>query len=251
MEGENERCAKQPGTSPMKGEFDANIDQREREQFDQVADSWWDPEGPFKALHELNPVRLKYILERSSIKGSSVLDVGCGGGILTESLAAAGGVVTGIDIAPRALGVARLHLLESGMQADYREVTVEHLAAEDNPGYDVITCMEMLEHVPDPGSVLHSIAHLLKPGGQVFVSTINRTPAAFLLAIVGAEYVARILPRGTHRYERFISPSELCRCLRAAGLAVQDIRGIHYDPLARYARLGGSVRVNYLVHASG
>jgi len=235
----------------MKQQSGENIDPREREQFDQVSDSWWDPEGPFKPLHELNPVRLKYILDRSNIAGSSVLDVGCGGGILAESLAAAGGTVTGIDIATRALGVARLHLLESGMQAEYREVTVEQLAAEDNPGYDVITCMEMLEHVPDPGSVLQSIARLLKPGGQAFFSTINRTPAAFLLAIVGAEYVAGILPRGTHRYDRFIRPSELCRWLRDAGLAVQDIRGIHYNPLARYARLGGNVRVNYLVHASG
>ena len=227
-----------------------NFDSRERDQFNQVADSWWDPEGPFRPLHELNPARLRYILDRCTLAGSSVLDVGCGGGILAESLAAAGGTVTGIDIASRALGVARLHLLESGMEVDYRDLTVECLAAESSVRYDVITCMEMLEHVPDPGSVLQAVAHLLQPGGHAFFSTLNRTPAAFLLGIVGAEYVARILPRGTHRYDRFIRPSELCRWLRAAGLAVADIQGIHYDPLSRYARLGGSVSVNYLVHAT-
>ena len=234
----------------MNQEPSGNLDLRERDKFDQASDSWWDPEGPFRPLHELNPARLRYILDRVRIEGASVLDVGCGGGILSESLAASGAAVTGIDIAPRALSVARLHLLESGLEVDYREITVEQLAAENPASYDIVTCMEMLEHVPDPASVLHAVAALLKPGGQAFFSTLNRTPAAFLLGIVGAEYIAGILPRGTHRYDRFIRPSELSRWLRSAGMQVNDIEGIHYDPLARFARLGGSVRVNYLVHAS-
>jgi 2-polyprenyl-6-hydroxyphenyl methylase/3-demethylubiquinone-9 3-methyltransferase len=226
-----------------------NLDQDERRKFDVLATSWWDPNGPSKPLHQLNPARLAYVESRSLIRGRRVLDVGCGGGILTEAMAQNGAVVTGIDIAGKALAIARLHLQESGLNVDYRESTIEQFACSAQEPFDVITCMEMLEHVPDPGSVIRSIASLLKPGGSVFLSTINRNPLAFGLAIVGAEYVARMLPRGTHRYDRFIRPAELSACLRAAGLQPQDIRGVHYDPLGGSVKLGGHVRVNYLVHA--
>jgi 2-polyprenyl-6-hydroxyphenyl methylase/3-demethylubiquinone-9 3-methyltransferase len=232
----------------VQNEGNRNLDASEQQRFDSEAASWWDPEGPFRALHDLNPARLKYVLERCEISGAEVLDVGCGGGILAESLAAAGGAVTAIDIAPSVLDVARLHLLESGLQVDYLETTVEELANTRTEAFDVITCMEMLEHVPDPGSVVGALARLLKPGGQAFLSTLNRTPFAFVFGIVAAEYIARLLPRGTHRYDRFIRPSELAACARDAGFSVSDIRGLHYDPLARSARLGGHVRINYLMH---
>ncbi len=225
-----------------------NLDASERERFDSEAASWWDPEGPFRPLHDLNPARLQYVKSRVKVDGASVLDVGCGGGILAEALAANGGVVTGADIAPSVLSVARLHLLESGLQVDYIETTVEELAQARGASFDVVTCMEMLEHVPDPGSVIRAIARLLKPQGHAFVSTLNRTPSAFLLGIVGAEYLARLLPRGTHRYDRFIRPSELSSEARAAGFDVLDVSGLHYDPLSRTARVGGHVRVNYLAH---
>lgn len=225
-----------------------NLDPDELERFDSEAPSWWDPEGPFRPLHELNPARLQYVLERCQVRGSETLDVGCGGGILAESLASCGARVTAIDIAPTALAVARLHLHESGLDVDYRETTVERLAESDAGRFDLVTCMEMLEHVPDPESVVRAVARLLKPGGHAILSTLNRTPAAFLLGIVGAEYLARLLPRGTHRYDRFIRPSELARCARSAGFSVRDIRGLHYDPLSRSARLGGHTRVNYLMH---
>jgi len=200
-------------------------------------------------LHELNPARLAYVSERAHLSGTRVLDVGCGGGILTEALAQKGARVTGIDIARKALSVAELHLLESGLLVDYLETTVEQHAASGVEPYDVITCMEMLEHVPDPKSVVSSIASLLKPGGHAFLSTINRNGWAFALAIAGAEYVARLLPQGTHRYDRFIRPSELTGWLRNAGLHTEDIRGLHYDPFAGSVKLGGHVKVNYLLHA--
>jgi 2-polyprenyl-6-hydroxyphenyl methylase/3-demethylubiquinone-9 3-methyltransferase len=227
-----------------------NIDRTEQEKFDAVASGWWDPEGPFRPLHDLNPARLKYVADRTSLDGAAIVDVGCGGGILAESLARKGGQVTGIDVAKRVLATARLHLHESGLDVDYRRVTVEELAAESPGAFDVVTCMEMLEHVPDPPSIVRSIHQLLKPGGQAFFSTLNRTPLAFLLGIVGAEHIARLLPRGTHRYDRFIRPSELGAWVRAAGLQLLDVTGMHYNPLTRSVMLGGNVQVNYLAHAS-
>lgn len=233
----------------MNTEAPKNIDPTEREKFDAIASGWWDPEGPFRPLHDLNPARLRFIAERTVLDGTKAVDVGCGGGILAESLASRGAIVTGIDVAPRVLATARLHLHESGLDVDYREVTVEDLAAEQPGHYDVLTCMEMLEHVPDPPSIIQSAAALLKPGGNGFFSTLNRTPLAFALGIVGAEHIARLLPRGTHRYDRFIKPSELSAWLRNAGLVVRDIVGLHYNPLTRSVMLGGNVEVNYLVHA--
>jgi 2-polyprenyl-6-hydroxyphenyl methylase/3-demethylubiquinone-9 3-methyltransferase len=230
-------------------ETSENIDSTEREKFDAVASGWWDPEGPFRPLHDLNPARLKFIAERTDINGATVLDVGCGGGILSESMARKSAAGTGIDVAPRVLATARLHLHESGLQVDYQEKTVEEQAAQTPGSFDVVTCMEMLEHVPDPASIIHSIHSLLKPGGHGFFSTLNRTPLAFALGIVGAEHIARLLPRGTHRYDRFIKPSELSAWLRDAGLEVKDIVGLHYNPITRSVMLGGNVRVNYLVHA--
>jgi 2-polyprenyl-6-hydroxyphenyl methylase/3-demethylubiquinone-9 3-methyltransferase len=227
-----------------------NFDDTERDKFDAIASGWWDPEGPFRPLHELNPARLKFITDRAELSGAQILDVGCGGGILAESMARKGGQVTGIDVAPRVLATAKLHLLESGLTIDYKEKMVEDLAQESPRAFDVVTCMEMLEHVPDPGSIIQSIEKLLKPGGHGFFSTLNRTPLAFVLGIVGAEHIARLLPRGTHRYDRFIKPSELSAWLRDAGMEVQDIVGLHYNPVTRSVMLGGNVRVNYLVHAS-
>ena len=234
----------------MTTQTNQNIDNNERDKFDEIASGWWDPEGPFRPLHELNPARLKFIADRSVLSEARVLDVGCGGGILAESLARKGGIVTGIDVAPRVLATAKLHLHESGLEVDYQEKLVEDLAQESPEGFDVVTCMEMLEHVPDPASIIQSIEKLLKPGGHGFFSTLNRTPLAFALGIVGAEHIARLLPRGTHRYDRFIRPSELSAWLRDAGLEVRDIVGLHYNPVTRSVMLGGNVKVNYLVHAS-
>jgi 2-polyprenyl-6-hydroxyphenyl methylase/3-demethylubiquinone-9 3-methyltransferase len=227
----------------------ANFDPSEQAKFDRIAASWWDPEGESRPLHELNPARLRFVRERVVLEGSKVLDVGCGGGILSEALAREKASVTGIDVAGKALSVARLHLLESGLEVDYRAATAERFATEYAGAFDVVTCMELLEHVPEPGSVVSSCAALLRDGGHCFLSTLNRTPAAFTLAIVGAEHVLRLLPRGTHRYDRFIRPSELAVWLRAAGLELLEVRGLHYNPVTRTAKLGGSVAVNYLVHA--
>ncbi len=226
-----------------------NVNPAETAKFDRLAARWWDVNGESRPLHDLNPVRLNYIAERAALKGARVLDVGCGGGILSEALAVAGAAVTGIDLAPRVLDVARLHLHESGHQVDYREISVEALATEMPVAFDVVVCMELLEHVPDPGSTIAACAILLKPGGRLFLSTLNRTPLAFGAAIVGAEYALNLLPRGTHHYAQFIRPSELASALRSAGLELEDLSGLAYNPLTRRARIAQSTQVNYLACA--
>jgi 2-polyprenyl-6-hydroxyphenyl methylase/3-demethylubiquinone-9 3-methyltransferase len=228
---------------------DQNFRQSELDKFDDLAQRWWDPRGPQKALHALNPARLGYVAERAQLRDVAVLDVGCGGGLLSEALAQAGAKVTAIDLAPNLLKVARLHGLESGIKVDYREMPVEALAEEVPASFDVVTCMEMLEHVPDPASVIDACARLLKPGGQLFLSTLNRTPAAFALAIVGAEYVARVLPKGTHQYRDFIKPSELAKWLRAAGLELGDVSGLMYEPWRNSARIVSRTDINYVACA--
>ena len=227
----------------------SNFSQAELDKFDELAQRWWDPNGPQKALHALNPARLGYVAARAQLRDAAVLDVGCGGGLLSEALAQAGAKVTAIDLAPNLLKVARLHGLESGIKVDYRDRAVESLAEEVPASFDAITCMEMLEHVPEPASVIEACARLLKPGGQLFLSTLNRTPAAFALAIVGAEYVARVLPKGTHQYRDFIKPSELARWLREAGLELEDVSGLMYEPWRNSARLIARTDINYLACA--
>ena len=226
-----------------------NFSQAELDKFDELAQRWWDPDGPQKALHALNPARLGYVAERAQLRDAAVLDVGCGGGLLSEALAQAGAKVTAIDLAPNLLKVARLHGLESGIKVDYRELAVEALAEEVPASFDAITCMEMLEHVPEPASIIRACATLLKPGGRLFVSTLNRTPAAFALAIVGAEYVARLLPKGTHQYRDFIKPSELAKWLREAGLELEDVSGLMYEPWRNSARVIARTDINYLACA--
>jgi 2-polyprenyl-6-hydroxyphenyl methylase/3-demethylubiquinone-9 3-methyltransferase len=226
-----------------------NVNPAEIEKFNDLAHRWWDPEGESRPLHDLNPVRLAYVRERVALKGSPVLDVGCGGGLLSEALAREGAEVTAIDLAPDLLQVARLHLHESELVVDYRESSAELLAQQMPARFAAVTCMEMLEHVPDPASVIAACAALLQPGGRLFVSTLNRTPQAFALAIVGAEYVMRLLPRGTHAYAQFIKPSELGAWLRAAGLELEDVSGLHYEPFTRRAWKGRGTAVNYLACA--
>jgi 2-polyprenyl-6-hydroxyphenyl methylase / 3-demethylubiquinone-9 3-methyltransferase len=226
-----------------------NASQAELDKFDDLAHRWWDPDGESRPLHDLNPVRLAYVGERAPLRGVAALDVGCGGGLLSEALAREGAHVTAIDLAPQVLAVARLHLHESGLSVDYRQVSAEALADEMPGRFDVVTCMEMLEHVPDPGSVIGACARLLAPGGRLFLSTLNRTPQAFALAIVGAEYLLRLLPRGTHHYAQFIRPSELGAWLRAAGLELEDVSGLHYEPFTRRAWRGAGTSVNYLACA--
>lgn len=226
-----------------------NFSQSELDKFGALASRWWDPEGPQKALHALNPARLGYVMARARLEGASALDVGCGGGLLSEALAREGARVTALDLAPELIKVAKLHGLESGVAVDYRLQSVESLAAEQPGTFDVVTCMEMLEHVPDPGAVIEACARLLKPGGRLFLSTLNRTPAAFALAIVGAEYVARLLPKGTHQYRDFIRPSELGAWLRGAGLQLEDVSGLMYEPWRNAARVTRRTDVNYLACA--
>ena len=226
----------------------ANVDAAEIAKFEAAAPRWWDPDGEFRPLHDLNPARLDYIDARAGLAGRRVLDVGCGGGLLAEGMARRGARVTGIDLAPGALQVARLHALESGVSVDYRQVAVEDFAATDGGTFDLVTCLEMLEHVPDPASVVRGLAQLVRPGGDIVCSTINRNPKAFALAIVGAEYLLRLLPTGTHQYARLIRPSELARWGRDAGLAITDLAGLAYDPLSRKARVSADTSVNYLIH---
>jgi 2-polyprenyl-6-hydroxyphenyl methylase/3-demethylubiquinone-9 3-methyltransferase len=225
-----------------------NVDHNEVRKFEELAHRWWDAGSEFKPLHDINPLRLNYIDEHAQIRGKEVLDVGCGGGILSESMALRGATVKGIDMGETPLSVASLHSLETGIDIDYQQITAEQLAAETPEKYDVVTCMEMLEHVPDPGSVIDACTRLVKPGGDVFFSTINRNPKAFMLAIIGAEYVLSMLPKGTHEYAKFIRPSELEEWARASGLILQDIKGMTYNPLFQTYKLGNDVDVNYLMH---
>jgi 2-polyprenyl-6-hydroxyphenyl methylase/3-demethylubiquinone-9 3-methyltransferase len=227
-----------------------NVHPEEIARFGALAQRWWDPEGPQRPLHDLNPARLQYIADRIALRGARVLDVGCGAGLLSEAMAGEGAQVMALDLSPELIDVAKLHLLESGRTVDYRLVSVEELAAQLPGAFDAVTCMEMLEHVPDPGSVLRACATLLRPGGTLFVSTLDRTPQAFGAAIVGAEYLARLLPRGTHDYQRFIRPSELGAWLREANLALADVSGLTYDPVRRKAWVGKHVGINYLACAT-
>lgn len=223
-----------------------NVDPAEMAKFNQLASRWWDTEGDFRPLHQINPLRLDWIRERVELDGKVVIDVGCGGGILTEAVAATGAEVTGIDMADAPLSVARLHQLESGAKVDYQKTRAEDLAAERPGEFDVVTCLEMLEHVPDPSLVIEACKTLVRPGGHVFFSTINRNPKSFLFAIVGAEYVLRLLPKGTHEYEKFIKPSELEEWARHGGLELADTTGLLYNPLTRVYSLGPNVDVNYI-----
>ena len=223
-----------------------NADPAELAKFSALAQSWWDPNGPSKPLHDLNPLRLEYIDRAVSLSGKLILDVGCGGGILSESMARRGARVLGIDLSRPVLEVAELHALEAGVTLEYRSAAAEELALERPAGFDAVTCMEMLEHVPEPAAALAALGALVKPGGEVIVSTLNRTPQAFAVAIVGAEWITRFLPRGTHEYLKFIRPSELARWGRAAGLELEDLAGITYNPLTRAFRLSPNTQVNYL-----
>ena len=225
-----------------------NVDQNEVSKFEELAHRWWDPNSEFKPLHDINPLRLDFIDRRAGIGGKAVLDVGCGGGILAESMAARGATVTGIDMGEAPLSVAKLHLLESGLEVDYQRTTAEEFAAK-NPGrFDVVTCMEMLEHVPDPASVVRACAELVRPGGHLFFSTLNRNPKSFLFAIVGAEYVLNMLPRGTHDFGKFIRPSELESWTRAAGLEMPELAGMSFNPLFQSYSINRDLSVNYLAH---
>jgi len=227
-----------------------NADAAELQKFADLAHRWWDPASEFKPLHEINPLRLELIDRVAKLQGKLVLDVGCGGGILSEAMSSKGAEVTGIDLGEKALQVARLHGLESGIQVNYRLISVEALADEMPESFDVVTCMELLEHVPDPHAVVRACARLLKPGGTVFFSTINRNPKAYLYAVVGAEYVLNLLPRGTHEYEKFIKPSELTGWCRQAELAGFHFKGMTYNPLTRQYRLADDVSVNYILYAT-
>ncbi|MGI9273129.1 MAG: bifunctional 2-polyprenyl-6-hydroxyphenol methylase/3-demethylubiquinol 3-O-methyltransferase UbiG [Woeseiaceae bacterium] len=229
-------------------ESQQNVDAAEVAKFDALASRWWDPDGEFRPLHEINPLRLDWIRQHVELDGSTVVDIGCGGGILTESMALAGANVTGVDMAEGPLAVARLHKLESGAAVDYHQSTAEELASKQAGQFDVVTCLEMLEHVPSPAGVIESVHTLLKPGGHAFFSTINRNPKSFMMAIVGAEYVLKLLPAGTHEYEKFIRPSELDDWARRVGLELRDSIGMHYNPLTREYSLGPGLDVNYLMH---
>ncbi len=225
-----------------------NVDPSEISKFDQVASRWWDTQGEFAPLHDINPLRVGYIVNRVAVNGAKLLDIGCGGGLLAEALARQGASVTGIDLSKTALEVARAHAAESGLAIDYQEITAESLAQTNTGTFDIVTCLEMLEHVPEPSSIVEACSSLLRPGGAAFFSTINRSPKAWMMAVVGAEYVLGMVPRGTHDYSKFIRPSELSEWSRNAQLELRDLTGMHYNPLTRRYTLGTNVDVNYLMH---
>jgi 2-polyprenyl-6-hydroxyphenyl methylase / 3-demethylubiquinone-9 3-methyltransferase len=226
----------------------SNFDTAELNKFSELAHKWWDKTSEFKPLHDINPLRLNYVNDLVPLSGKAVLDVGCGGGILSESMAEMGAIVTGIDLGEKALKVAQLHSLESGAKVDYQLLAVEELAENQPSSFDVVTCLEMLEHVPDPSSVINACAELVKPNGHVFFSTINRNPKSYLFAVIGAEYILNLLPRGTHDYAKFIKPSELASWARLAGLSLEDQIGMSYNPITQSYWLSADVSVNYLVH---
>jgi 2-polyprenyl-6-hydroxyphenyl methylase/3-demethylubiquinone-9 3-methyltransferase len=226
-----------------------NADPLELQKFAELAHRWWDPTSEFRPLHEINPLRLEWINARAALAGKNVIDIGCGGGILTESMARKGATVTGIDLGEKALKVADLHSLESGVAVRYKLIAAEDMAAQEPGQYDVVTCMEMLEHVPDPGAIVRAAAALVKPGGHLFFSTLNRNPKAYLFAVIGAEYLLRMLPKGTHDYDKFITPSELSQFIRSAGLEVAGFKGMGYNPLTKIYSLNDDTSVNYLVAA--
>jgi 2-polyprenyl-6-hydroxyphenyl methylase / 3-demethylubiquinone-9 3-methyltransferase len=225
-----------------------NVDSKELSKFATLAPIWWDRNGAFKALHDINGLRVGYINGRRPLAGRKVLDLGCGGGILSEAMAALGAEVTGIDAGEEPLAVARLHLRESGLRVDYRQALAEEIAEEAADSFDVVTCMELLEHVPDPGSIVAACARLVKPGGEVFFATLNRNLKSFLFAIIGAEIILRLVQRGTHSYRRFVKPEELRNWAERSGLVFQDLTGLHYNPFTRRYSLGGNTHVNYLMH---
>lgn len=226
-----------------------NVDQQELNKFASLASRWWDPEGDLKTLHQVNPLRLGFIDSKANLNGKKVIDIGCGGGILTESMAALGAEVTGIDMNKSLIDIAKLHQLETGTQAEYLTTSAEDIAKERHGQYDVVTCLEMLEHVPDPASVIKACAALVKSGGHVFFSTLNRNPKSYLFAIIGAEYLLKILPKNTHDYRKFIKPSELGAWARQSNLQPHSITGIHYNPFTKSFKLNDDVSVNYLLHA--
>ena len=225
-----------------------NADQNELDKFSQLAHRWWDPNSEFKPLHEINPLRLAWIDQHVQLAGKKVLDIGCGGGILSESMAQRGADVTGIDLSDKALSVAKLHLLESGQKVNYQSISAEEYAGQAGGTFDVVTCMEMLEHVPNPASTIAACSALVKPGGHVFFSTLNRNLKAYLLAVIGAEYILNMLPKGTHDYTKFIKPSELARWAKAVGLEPGELIGMSYNPLSKHYSLGRDTDVNYLMH---
>ena len=224
-----------------------NVDQSEVQKFSDLAHRWWDPDAEFRPLHEINPLRLEWINARAALTGKKVLDIGCGGGILAESMAKKGAIVTGIDLSEKALKVADLHGLESGVQVHYEKIAAEDLAVREAGQFDIVTCMEMLEHVPDPASIVRACSTLVKPGGTVFFSTLNRNPKSYLFAILGAEYLLRMLPKGTHDYAKFITPAELSQFARNAGLTVDSLKGMSYNPITRIYSLNQDISVNYLI----
>ena len=230
--------------------LNVNADPAELDKFGELAHRWWDPNSEFKPLHDINPLRLDWIDNTVGLRGKRVLDVGCGGGLLSEGMAVRGAEVTGIDLSEKPLGVARLHLLESGQKVDYRKISAEQMAEEMPSAFDAVTCLEMLEHVPDPASIVAACARLVKPGGQVFFSTINRNPKAYLFAVIGAEYLLQMLPKGTHDFARFIKPSELTRWCKQSDLEPDELTGMTYNPLTRHYALGRDTDVNYLIRAT-